>query len=331
MKKLLLLIILLSAINGYSLNTLNMAMDEMAGMASYSKYNVVGGCTWATEIYPFVMETPLVTEYIPDLLISVFPRLGKNPVLNLNMQDQAFNAAGQAQTVSITGLSGGAGNFGQNPGSANMNKFFQVDIEGNPGALLVSSVTPWNLPPATIPYLPYYSSFLDMYLWHDPALEIALHPSSYIPGMNNIGSSLAPWGSLYPRYGVIAQNSEFKAAAVIAERALSIVTSKTSIAAHIYTPSLEGSPCGTYCHITSTPTINDNDTARFQLIYPSVESQFDKDEIGFNDLTSAEWFYKSYKVDEAIKGKNRFVWLVWRKYKGCVQYPGTLTDVIDWS
>ena len=331
MKKILTIFLIILSVNAYAVNGADFAMDEAKAIlqnpfGNYFNYKIKGGCAWLTWkfMFPVITITPYVQHYIPDSVVSVYPKLGQNPFTEANsMLDPELAKIGQAQIQSVMGMQAGTGEF-EGADNFGTNKFYEADVIGNPGAFADSKLFAIGmLQPATLPYIPYYSSQLDKYLWHDPALEITLHPSSYIPFMNNEGSKLASWGSLYPRYGMIVQNSDYKAAAMIALRALTIATRSNQ--SHLY--KAESKSCGKRCQVIKDPDINDNDSVEFQLVSPQVETKFNKDDFGHNDVLGKDLF-STYKQDIANKGKNAFVWLAWRKYEGCVQSPGQLIAVV---
>jgi integrating conjugative element protein (TIGR03756 family) len=335
MKKILTIVIcMMCCLNVYATSSVNVATLATAEaeaimsnpMGNFLNYKIKGVCTWLTEVYPFIHVTLYVQHYLPDTVVSVYPKLGENPFTEANSTiDPTLASMGQAEMNSIMGQKGGTGSF-ESSDNYSVNKFYEVDVIGNPGAFADSAIFALGLvPPATTPYVPYYSSQLDMYLWHNPALEIALHPSSYIPFMNNEGSKLAPWGSLYPRYGMIVQNSDYKAAAMIALRAVHLATRSNQ--SHVYKS--EPKNCGKRCTVIKDPDINDNDSVEFQLVSPQIDTTFDKDDFGHNDINAQE-LLDTYKQKIATKGDNAFVWLAWRKYEGCVQHPGTLLAVIKY-
>ena len=290
---------------------------------NYLNYKIKGACTWFTFLPPFIHVTPYVEHYIPDLVVSVFPRFGKNAFGEANeLIDKPLEAVGQTQMRSIVGVEGGAGTSGSSKTDM-LNRFYEVDVFGNPSAagftVLGGLAT---LPAATTPYAPYYSSLLDMYLWHSATLEITLHPQALIPFAENEGSSTAPWGSLYPRYGTITQTSPYKSAAVIALRATHLATRENQ--SHVYTSAPK--ICGETCFVSKQPYINDNDSVKFQMVYPVVNTKFDPDDFGKDDRFDMS--LEPYGQDWTIKGDDAYVWQAWRKYEGCAPYPGKLISVV---
>ena len=296
-------------------------------MGNFYNWKVKGVCSWLTmcTIFPCTIQTSFVQHYQPDLVVSVFPEKGKNPFTEANsLIDVPMEAIGQAEMQSIMGVAGGIGHSGSKP-SSTMNRFYEVDVFGNPGASAIGAASSlYAVPVTTAPYMPYYSSLLDMYLWHNPTLEITLHPQSYIPFMDNEGSTLAPWGSLYPRTGFVAQLSKFKAAAMVALRATHLATREGQM--HMSTTAPK-TGCGEKCQVIRDPDINDNDSVKFQLVYPEIEDKFDEDDFGKNDMYDLN-ITNTYRSDITQKGEDRYTWLAWRKYEGCVPGKGKLISVI---
>lgn len=82
-------------------------------------------------------------------------------------------------------------------------------------------------------FMPYYESTIDMFEWRFSVIDriVAVSNNAHIFGNREIGSmdSLNPigentWGAVYPRNGFILQTEDPKAAAVIAQRAVDVVT-----------------------------------------------------------------------------------------------------------
>jgi integrating conjugative element protein (TIGR03756 family) len=83
------------------------------------------------------------------------------------------------------------------------------------------------------PFMPYYDSAIDSFEWRYAVVDriVAVMNNAHIFGNREIGSmdSLNPvgentWGGVYPRMGFVLQQEDPKAAAVIAQRAVDIVT-----------------------------------------------------------------------------------------------------------
>ncbi len=290
---------------------------------NYFNYKVEGVCYWEqwTPYGPVYSTTLYVSHYLPDLLASVFPELGNNaePVLNKTI-DKGLAKLGEAYYAKMTGQNTGSGSSGDRPQNS-MNRFFEVDVVGNPAINEFSSGFQ-TLPAQTTPYQVYYSSLFDKYFWHNPEAEILLHPQSLIPGVDNEGSMIAPWGSLYPRYGIISQYSQYKAAVMIALRAGNIATTPYQA------PTAQMAPmvCGDHCKIYRPITVNDDINARYQRVYPDMNYRFDPDDFGKNDLLDTN-VLDPYGQKWTKDGKNRYVFLIWRKYEGCIPGAGHVVAV----
>ena len=293
---------------------------------NYFNYKVEGMCTWVqwTPYGPVYSTTLYVTHYLPDLMASVFPALGENaePVLNKTF-DKGLAKLGEAYYAKMTGQNTGSGSSGDNPQNS-MNRFFEIDVIGNPAINEFSSGFQ-TLSAKTTPYQVYYSSLLDKYLWHNPETEILLHPQSLIPGVDNEGSIIAPWGSLYPRSGVVTQYSQYKSAVMIALRAGNIATTPYEVPTSQMAPSGKEA-CGDHCDIYQPITINNDTNARYQRIYPDMNYRFDSDDFGKNDLLDKS-VLDPYGQKWTKDGKNRYVFLIWRKYEGCIPGAGHVVAV----
>jgi integrating conjugative element protein (TIGR03756 family) len=147
---------------------------------------------------------------------------------------------------------------------------------------------------------------MDAYAWRFPGLE-RYYPGSLVPGLHDIGTPVInDWGPLYPRNGFVDQPDDAKAAAVDALRASSIVTQMGQ--AHVYWP-LSNS-CGDHCSIL--PVKENSTNAEYQMIYPKVETHcvvFGK----AHHFTGKPW-----ESDARQAGKDRYVWVLWRHYQGCI-------------
>jgi integrating conjugative element protein (TIGR03756 family) len=198
--------------------------------------------------------------------------------------------------------------------------FKEVDVVGNPAITALGALGFLLLPSTATSFVPYYSSLSDASIWRSTWTEM-FYPASIIPGMNEVGSfPLNDWGSVYPRTGFINQPNDAKASAVIAQRAIDIVTKTTQ--PHIYNPLKTGS-CGDHCTVLAVKE-NDGNTGQFQMIYPTAENRCSV--FGENDvLNPTPW-----KSNEAQKGNGNYVWVLWRHYEGCIKGTGKYIGQISW-
>ena len=312
---------------------LTLAQNEAAAanpLGNYLNYQVEGACTWMliTPLGVKISTTAYVRHFLPDLLVSVYPRIGTNPLLEgRKVIDPAVNAIGKTYYKALTGIQPGSGDSGDKPHNS-MDRFYEVSVLGNPAIMEFSNSTR-TLPSNARPYRVYYSSLLDRYLWHNPELEDIMHPlATTLPGLEVEGDPVVnEWGPLYPRYGQVTQYSQYQAAAVIALRAAHIATRSGQL--HLYAPIPTGKKsCGQdqVCD-TFAVNINDAETSEFQRTYPGPpERHFDPRELGKNTLIAAP--ATSYGHQWTQAGGNAYAWLVWRKYQGCLKGEGKLVGYV---
>ena len=315
------------------LTVAQLAVDQNAALiknpfGNYFNYRVEGSCMWIlyTPYGPVVNYTLYVKHFLPDLLVSVFSTKTSNPLKSYQSVDKALDKLGAKTYQLYSHDKTGSGDADDKP-TSDTNRFYDVDVIGNPA--IAEFKTGFQTHKAvTTPYAVYYSSLLDQLLWHNPELELLLHPTSLLPFFNNEGGYIAPWGSLYPRYGVVTQYSKFKAAAVIALRASHLATH--SAQSHIYHEAKTGpTACGQGCKVSAS-MINKPDDIEFQRVYPLDKSfTYNKKTFGYNDAipASVHDFTHSYKSDVTKAGHDNYAWLLWRKYEGCIQGKGSLVAV----
>ena len=93
---------------------------------------------------------------------------------------------------------------------------------------------PGICPIKTRSFFPYYQSGFDALSWRNPEVEL-LYPGTYIPFYREVRNTTftSIWGSVFPRNGILAAQSDpYKAAAVFAQRAADITTN--SLQPHVY-------------------------------------------------------------------------------------------------
>ena len=210
------------------------AISSAAIIASTSsptclEYKVVGICYWllCTPVGCTVKTSTKVRHYIPDAVVSAYANTGENPWTEVSPMG-APNAAAQA------GNDGTTNHNAEN----NIAKFKEADVIGHPGAAVFSrfaSSFGYSCHGATTPYVPYMLSTLDTLAWRYGVPE-SVYPEALIPGMREVGGLLSAdmWGSVYPRSGFIHQVDDFKAGAVIAQRAGDVTTRVGQ--PHVYLP-----------------------------------------------------------------------------------------------
>lgn len=224
--------VLTSAVSFSAFATVNTAAI-LASTSSPSclEYKVVGICYWllCTPIGCTVKTSTKVRHYIPDAVVSAYANTGDNP----------WSEVSPMGMPNATAQSGNDGTTNHNAEN-NITKFKEADVIGHPGAVVFgrfASSFGYSCHGATTPLVPYMLSTLDTLAWRYGVPE-SVYPEALTPGMREVGGTLSGdlWGSVYPRSGFIHQTDDFKAAAVIAQRAGDITT--RSGQPHVYQPML---------------------------------------------------------------------------------------------
>lgn len=195
------------------------------------EYKVVGICYWlfCTPYGCKVKTSTKVRHYIPDAVVSAYANTGENPWAEVS-------AMGSPNANAQAGNDGTTNHNAEN----NITKFKEADVIGHPGAVVFgrfASSFGYSCHGATTPLVPYMISTLDTLAWRYGVPE-SVYPEALTPGMREVGGTLSGdlWGSVYPRSGFIHQTDDFKAAAVIAQRAGDITTRNGQ--PHVYQPML---------------------------------------------------------------------------------------------
>lgn len=158
----------------------------------------------------------------------------------------------------------------------------------------------------------HFQSELDAYFWRGVIPLEMLYPSSWLPGMNEVGSGAAQtWGSRYPRTGELVQAQPVKASAVLAERMASIVGK--SAQPHIYTK-IEAANKGGFVYFETGQRI------KWQALYPYASSGCVT--FGSNDsLSLTSW------GDGQTSLEDGYAWNLWRRYSCCQRRGAFLFSV----
>ena len=314
-KILALALMLTSSTYAASYSSLQLAQNTVSAFPSCSQYRPEGLCFWlACSWYGCWINTTLkVSEYLPDVTMSVFNDADSNPwdVPHTVIDPIALKAA-QAQVSMIAPDDYGFGNASdQKSGRHTENaRLKEVDALGNPAVSLFQP--PLFIPSVTQPFVPYYQSMLDVAAWRSGLTEF-LYPASLIPGMHEVGQfPYNVWGSLYPRDGFIDTSNDAKGAAVIAQRVASIITQGGQ--PHVYNP-LPNS-CGVACQVYAAQE-KDSNTVQWQMDYPIAEHTCQV--FGSNDLAQI----KPWGSEAAAAGDGNYVWTMWQHYEGCIQGDGS--------
>lgn len=309
---LILLLILLPqlSMSESTINTATITTDTIKALPDCLHYRIVGVCFWLVcNVGCYVVTTPKVEHYLPDVVISTYPGFGKDPWVEVNKTiDAGDYYAGKAAFKALNhGMEIKSGSFNSANSNDNDVNLREVDVIGNPALAALH----WGklLKSQAKPYFPYYQSELDANEWRSGLLE-QMYPQSWIPGKNDVGTFLInDWGSVFPRSGFIMQPSIAKSSAVMAYRGGSIAT--THSFNHISTD-LDAMPCPNKACKTTGPIKTKAPNTKWQMLLPDPQ---------FTCHPRIEATIKPNRLKGA-DSKQPFSWVVWRQYEGCVSADG---------
>lgn len=286
-----------------ALNTLTISKSALSPQCT--DYRVVGLCYWlfCTPFGCTVLTSVKVRHYIPEAVVSSYANTGQNP----------WNEVALMSVPNPTAQAGGDGTTNHDSEN-NLAKFKNADVIGHPGAALYSkyiSKFGYTCPGASTPMVPYLLSTLDTVAWRYNLPE-SLYPEALVPGLRDIGSraSLNLWGNLYPRGGFLHQADDYKAAAVIAQRAGNVITKRGQI--HVYQPML-ASPYPGYWPAGELVE-SDIKTGKWQELLPRMTN-------------TCAVFPNNTPTMQANRGD--YIWALWRPYSCCQRRGQVLLYSID--
>ncbi len=269
------------------------------------EYRIVGICYWllCTPFGCTVKTSPKVRHFNPELVVSSYAQTGANPW-------QAMAAL----STPIPGSEGGGNLLTSAQQRDSQTRFKNVDAIGHPGGLALSAVAQrlgYACPNGATALLPYYLSTLDPLGWRHAVPE-AVYPQALLPGMREIGNQALGemWGSVYPRHGFLVQLDDFKAAAVIAQRASDFITRPGQ--PHVYLPLLPLPYDGYWPPLQVME--NDMTNHRWQLLYPQLQT------------TCAVFPSPTVESEDGA-----YAWALWRPYRCCQRMGQTFLFSIDFA
>lgn len=281
-----------------SMGTTAFAIDTARIMSSVLsvdclEYRIVGICFWLRcTLFGCDVETSVqVRHYVPDAVVSTYSNTGENP-----WSEVAFMSPPNA-----TAEGGGDGSTDQS-NENDLAKFKNADVIGHPaGAVFNEFVGQFGYicPGAGTPFAPYLLSTLDTIAWRHNLPEM-FYPEALISGLREIGSrqSLNLWGNVYPRGGFLHQVDDYKAAAVVAQRAGDVVTRRGQL--HVYQPLLSNERDGYWP--AGSLTEGDPSTGKWQELTPRLSA-------------SCAVFPHANPRIQATDGA--YAWALWRPYSCC--------------
>lgn len=269
------------------------------------EYRVVGICYWllCTPFGCTVRTSPKIRHFIPELVVSSYADTGGNPWSEMS-----------ALSMPTSASQGGGNLITPSPQRDNQPRFKNVDGIGHPGVAALTALAHtfgYACPSGAMPFAPYYLSTLDPLAWRQ-AIPESIYPQALVPGMREIGNQALGdmWGSVYPRHGFLVQPDDFKAAAVMAQRAGDFITRAGQ--PHVYLP-LQPMPAPGYW--PPQPVIENNvNNHRWQLLTPVIQS------------TCA--IFPSPTIQSA---DGAYAWSLWRPYRCCQRMGQTFLFSIDFD
>lgn len=299
-----------------TINSLDISMRAAKHYLKYTHFQIIGVCFWLEHGFmgfPKISVSSSIEEYLPDLVVSVYNEPGDNPWIEARtLLDETAHSVGQLAIQSATGhtLTGGRNNSVQLRlhSDSDVTKF--VDVIGNPLGLIDFPFV--SLRYDAKPFMPYYQSALDA-LPSRMGFAEAIRPETWNPFSHYIGQGFSNhWGYEFPREMTTTNDNDFKASFVLAQRAADIVTNRNTL--HVVKST--SNSCGTHCSVANVIEEQKDDHEKWQEIYP-IDRHIRQ---GESDATSMTPIGQK----DAIAGHGNYVFMVWRRYKGCVQHPGKL-------
>lgn len=270
-------------------------------------YRVRGICYWLLcTLYSCSVETSVkVGHYVPDAVVSSYANTGENPWLEVRT----------LSPTNTTARGGGDGTTNQEHEN-NLAKFKNADVIGHPGSVLFNQVVSqsgYACPGAGTAFMPYLLSTFDTLAWRYNVPEM-VYPEALIPGQREIGTriGLNLWGNVYPRGGFLHQVDDYKAAAVVAQRAGDVVT--RSGQPHVYQPLLAEPSDGYWPAGALMET--DETTGKWQELTPTLQDR-------------CAVFPHSDAQVQAPQGA--YAWALWRPYACCERQGQIFLGSVDFA
>ena len=299
-----------------AISTADILSRTGAAAHSCAAWRVSGTCFWLhCSFFKCSVKTSMrVSHYSPDAVVSTFHDAATHP---WNDWGRSLASATQSSATSQAGLpADSAGTRTINGGRGHAAKYRDADAIGHPGNLASmlpgGGTTPALCPTAVRPFQPYFSSYLDAFVWRAIVPLETLHPAALTPGLREIGNwPLNSWGSVYPRDGSLMQQHPVKAAAVVSQRVGDIVT--RSAQPHVYLPlPTDGRRMIGNHMVWQPPTLKERDasTGKWQMLSPAAQSSCQV--FGDNDsILPASW------GDARTSTSEGYAFNLWRPYSCC--------------
>ena len=270
------------------------------------EYRVAGVCLWLQcDGFPpscAVRTSIKYRHYTPDAVVAAYGRAGTSPWVETRF------VAG-----SVPGVDGGRLVRGAIGKRATGLRRKLVDVIGSPGIAWVEAL---KLPtpvcePAAAPMRPYYVSSADP-LWRLEVLQAPATLANFLRKVPASGAAGPMWGGIYPRSGFVDQVHDYKAAAVVAQRAADLVTRRGLWErGHVYAPMLGSGGAGQWP--PGMVVEGRRSTHKWQLLSPrrGACAVFDESAGEAKAGVVADRFGGNVSV------AGGYVWNLWRPYECC--------------
>ncbi len=289
-----------------SLTSAQIINNTLKALPHCLHYRVRGVCIWFSPGSGF-NKTVYVDHYSPDLVVSVFNKVGDNPWAEINATlDRSATQAQQQLIKSVTNDQVGGGDD-------QSVLFKEADVIGNPALSVLPRAI--LLPSTALPLRPYFQSMLDSLLWRGftPVARAEELSSVVTNAIYHVGTFPMDWGGVFPHQGFMLGNDDAVVSSVIALRAAHLLTLPPALKFGHVAATL-ATRCGQACQATPI-TVNDPNT-QLQRIYPQPENSCHVLGRNLNDLVAVE------------SEKQNYIYVIWRRYQGCIDGEGKLVAKI---
>ena len=278
---------------------------------------IIGGCVFKDgKFFPDFYFTLAVEQLIPDLVVSVYNEKDSNPYSEIKAAyengalEKAYKIERDTISKTLLGIvvpSGDGSTSAQKSGRHGRGERIRiVDVVGAPLNFIHFPFISHN--PEPYPLIPYYLSQADGISDRYELLEtpyLLSHPGLALS--SPIGDPLSLWGHEVPRTMRVNNPYRFRASVVAGMHGADIATN--SQVGHIPTIGRLSNSCGQNCVISNVVYDRTKKNIIWQEVFPNnrIISPGDTNDLG---------------MDDDLKGKGNYVFVVWRKYRGCLQAPG---------
>ena len=297
------------------ISSFTIATRVLGKLFTNSHYKIIGSCTWVVGSFPpKLVPIIAVEQYLPDLIVTVSNAPETNAWIEANaiFENSASRTIYQKTYQLATGFNLGFGDGSGQVDSLHMDeeRTRVVDVIGSPAGFYHF---PWLSHKAETKFgTPYYLSEADAVTDRTEIAEItymATHPLLLVN--HDIGSTHI-WGHEIPRLMRVTQPSRFRSSVVAALHAADIVTNKNSL--HV-THSTSNS-CGKNCVVSNVIYDPNHDKMIWQEVYPNNRN--------INPGDAAD-----LGVDDDKSGNGNYVFVIWRKYRGCIPHKGKFISALS--